>query len=119
MDVLVVDDQAPFRSVARTLVSITPGLDFVAEAESGEQAVELAGSLHPPVILMDINLPGISGIEATRQIHANDPSVRVVLMSTYAAADLPADAMDSGAVGYLRKEDITPHALSTLLNGAT
>jgi DNA-binding NarL/FixJ family response regulator len=118
VDVLVVDDQAPFRAVARTLVSITPGLDLVGEAESGEQAVELATALHPPVILMDINLPGISGIEATRQIHAADPSVRVVLMSTYAAADLPADALDSGAVGYLRKEDITPDALLTLINGA-
>jgi DNA-binding NarL/FixJ family response regulator len=115
VDVLVVDDQATFRAVARTLVSLTPDLDVVAEAETGEDAVEVAGNLRPAVVLMDINLPGISGIEAARRIVAGDPSVKVVLMSTYAAADLPADAMTSGAAGYLRKEDLTPQALSQLL----
>jgi DNA-binding NarL/FixJ family response regulator len=113
--VLVVDDQPTFRAVARTLVGLTPGLRVAGEAESGEQAVELAASLRPPVVLMDINLPGISGIEATKQICAADPTVTVILMSTYAAADLPADAMESGAAGYLRKEDLTPTALSALL----
>jgi DNA-binding NarL/FixJ family response regulator len=117
MDVLVVDDQPTFRAVARTLVGLTPGLRVAAEADSGEQAVELAGQMHPPVVLMDINLPGISGIEATRQIHLQDPTVVVILMSTYAAADLPADAMDSGAAGYVRKEDLTPAALTALLPG--
>jgi two-component system, NarL family, invasion response regulator UvrY len=117
VDVLVVDDQAPFRAVARTLVGLTPGLQFVAEACSGEEAVEVARSLRPPLVLMDINLPGISGIEATRQLRAADPSVTVILMSTYAAVDLPADAMESGAAGYLRKEDLTPAALAALLPG--
>jgi DNA-binding NarL/FixJ family response regulator len=60
---------------------------------------------------MDINLPGISGIEATRQIVAANPSVRVVLMSTYQADDLPADALDCGAAAYVRKEDLTPRML--------
>jgi two-component system invasion response regulator UvrY len=117
MDVLVVDDQPTFRAVARTLVGLTPGLRVAGEAESGEQAVELAASLRTPIVLMDINLPGISGIEATRQITASDPAVTVILMSTYAAADLPADAMDSGAAGYVRKEDLTPDSLSALLPG--
>jgi DNA-binding NarL/FixJ family response regulator len=115
MDVLVVDDQATFRAVARTLVGLTPGLRCAAEAETGEQAVELAEQIRPPVVLMDINLPGISGIEATRRLRALDPSVTVILMSTYAAADLPSDAMDSGAAGYVRKEDLTPAALTALL----
>jgi DNA-binding NarL/FixJ family response regulator len=117
MDVLVVDDQPTFRAVARTLVGLTPGLRVAAEAETGEEAVELAESLHPPVVLMDINLPGISGIEATRQLRDRHPSITVILMSTYAAADLPADAMDSGAAGYIRKEDLTPAALTALLPG--
>jgi two-component system invasion response regulator UvrY len=100
MDVLVVDDQSTFRAVARTLIRFTAGLR----------------TLRPPVVLMDINLPGISGIEATRRLRASDPSIKVILMSTYAAADLPADAMESGAVGYVRKEDLTPAALAALLD---
>jgi len=116
MDVLVVDDQSTFRAVARTLIGLTAGLQVAAEAETGEQAVELAASLRPPVVLMDINLPGISGIEATKRLRASDPSIKVILMSTYAAADLPADAMESGAVGYVRKEDLTPAALAALLD---
>jgi DNA-binding NarL/FixJ family response regulator len=115
MDVLVVDDQPTFRAVARTLVALTPGLRVAGEAESGEQAVELAACLQPPVVLMDINLPGISGIEATKQLCAAFPQITVILMSTYAAADLPSDAMDSGAAGYVRKEDLTPAALTALL----
>jgi two-component system invasion response regulator UvrY len=115
VDVLVVDDQAPFRAVARTLVGLTPGLRVAAEAESGEEAVELARTLHPPVVLMDINLPGISGIEATRRIHELDPTARIILMSTYAATDLPADAMETGATGYVRKDDLTPATLTELL----
>lgn len=115
MDVLVVDDQAPFRTVARTLIGMIPRLSLAGEATSGEEAVELASRLHPPLVLMDINLPGISGVEATRQILAADPTVTVILMSTYAAADLPADVMDSGAAGYVRKEDITPSAIAALI----
>jgi two-component system, NarL family, invasion response regulator UvrY len=117
VDVLVVDDQPAFRAVARTLVSLTPDLCVVAEAETGEQAVDVANRLRPAVVLMDVNLPGISGIEAARRIVALDPSVKVVLMSTYAAADLPSDAMLAGVTGYLRKEDLTPGALSQLLAG--
>lgn len=117
VDVLVVDDQPAFRAVARTLVSLTPALQVVAEAETGEQAVEVAGKLRPGVVLMDVNLPGISGIEAARRIVARDASVKVVLMSTYASADLPSDALLAGVTGYLRKEDLTPAALSQLLAG--
>ena len=115
MDVLVVDDQAAFRAVARTLVSLTPGLFVVAEAETGEQAVDVASRVRPAVVLMDVNLPGISGIEAARRIVEGQPAVKVVLMSTYAATDLPADALIAGVSGYLRKEDLTPAALSQLL----
>ena len=115
MDVLVVDDQPAFRAVARALVSVTPDLRLVGEADSGEQAVDVALTLRPSVVLMDVNLPGMSGIEAARRILAADPNVKVVLMSTYAAADLPADALTDGVAGYLRKEDLTPDALTRLL----
>jgi two-component system, NarL family, invasion response regulator UvrY len=114
VDVLIVDDQPPFRSVARAVVGLVDGWRVTAEAETGEAAVVEAARSHPKVVLMDINLPGISGIEATRRIVAAAPATTVILMSTYNAADLPADAADCGAVGYLRKEDLTPAALLAL-----
>jgi two-component system, NarL family, invasion response regulator UvrY len=115
--VLVVDDQAPFRSVARSLVELVKGWQVVGEASSGEEAVELAAAIRPSVVLMDINLPGITGIEATRRIVAADPDAAVVLVSTYAADDLPDDARSCGAVGYVRKDDLTPRLLRSMLEG--
>jgi two-component system invasion response regulator UvrY len=113
--VLIVDDQPPFRSVARTLISMIAGWQVVGEAASGEEAVSTAALVQPDVILMDINLPGINGIEATRRILAARPQVKVALVSTYAADDLPADAMECGAACYLRKEDLSPRALREML----
>jgi two-component system, NarL family, invasion response regulator UvrY len=113
--VLVVDDQAPFRAVARQVVELTPGFAVVGEAESGEEAVRLALELRPRLILMDINLPGINGIEATRQITAAAPDTLVVLLSTYRESDLPADALDSGARRYVHKEDFEPGVLLDVL----
>jgi two-component system, NarL family, invasion response regulator UvrY len=115
VEVLIVDDQPPFRAVARTLVSLLPGWQVVGEAASGEEAVEAVGRSRPDVVLMDINLPGISGIEATRQIVAAYPDVRVVLLSTYQADDLPADALACGAAGYVGKEDLTPAVLRDIV----
>lgn len=113
--VLVVDDQAPFRAIARQVVDLTPGFAVVGEAETGEDAVRLAGELAPRVVLMDMNLPGINGVEATRQILAADPSVRVVLLSTYRESDLPADALSCGARRYVHKEDFEPGVLLDVL----
>jgi DNA-binding NarL/FixJ family response regulator len=118
VSVLIVDDQAPFRAVARTVVSMISGWDVVAEAATGEEAIEAAQLHEPRLILMDINLPGISGIEATRRIVSERPSVKVALVSTYAADDLPADAMSSGAIAYYRKEDLAPRVLRGLFDPA-
>lgn len=115
MNVLIVDDQPPFRAAARTLVSVLHGWQVVAEVASGEDAVLAAKRTGPGIVLMDINLPGISGIEATRQIVEAAPNTRVVLLSTYQADDLPADAMTCGAVAYVRKEDLTPRVLREAL----
>jgi DNA-binding NarL/FixJ family response regulator len=106
--VLIVDDQAPFRAAARTVIGVTPGFEVVAEADSGEAAVAEAKTSSPGLVLMDINLPGINGIEATREIVAAAPETVVILLSTYNAGDLPADATTCGAAAYLHKEDLFP-----------
>lgn len=114
VSVLIVDDQAPFRAVARTVVGIAPGFEVVGEAGSGEDAVELAGRAEPAVVLMDINLPGINGIQATREIVARRPDTVVVLLSSYDADSLPSDAGTCGAARYLHKEDFGPAVLAEI-----
>jgi DNA-binding NarL/FixJ family response regulator len=109
--VLVVDDQAPFRRAASAVVTMTPGFTVVGEAESGEDAVTVAAELRPGLVLMDINLPGINGIEATRRITTERPGTVVVLLSTYRAEDLPSGADDCGAARYVNKEEFGPAVL--------
>ncbi len=111
ISVLIVDDQMPFRMAARSVVGVTSGFTVVGEAGSGEDAVEQADALEPALVLMDINMPGIGGIEATRRITTAHPGVRVILLSTYDAEDLPADARTCGAVGYVHKEQFGPDVL--------
>ncbi len=72
VQVLIVDDQEPFRSAARMVVEMTDGFEVAGEAESGEEGVELAAELQPDLVLMDVYLPGIDGLEATRRIHESE-----------------------------------------------
>ena len=109
--VLIVDDQAPFAVPRWAVVTATPGFEVIGEAESGEEAVALADDLGPEVVLMDINLPGINGIEATRRITAAHPGVVTLLLSTYREEDLPAGAGDCGAAAYVNKEEFGPGIL--------
>ncbi len=112
--VLIVDDQRPFRDAARAVVDRLAGFVVIADADSGEAAVDLADRLHPQLVLMDINMGGIDGIEATTQIVAAHPTTKVVLMSTYELGDLPPTARTSGAVAYLNKDDLGGRALRRL-----
>jgi DNA-binding NarL/FixJ family response regulator len=114
VSVLVVDDQAPFRLAARAVVRRAEGFDLAGEAASGEEAVALAQELHPQLVLMDINMPGINGIEATRQLVASDPTTTVFLCSTYQLSDLPPDAKTSGARAYINKEELNADLLQRL-----
>jgi DNA-binding NarL/FixJ family response regulator len=104
VSVLLVDDQAPFRLAAKAVFMRLEDFEVVGEASSGEEAVLLARDLHPSLVLMDLTMPGISGIEATRRIVSADPGVTVILCSTYELADLPSDAATSGAKAYMHKE---------------
>jgi two-component system, NarL family, invasion response regulator UvrY len=112
--VLVVDDQAPFRGAAKRVVGMTPGFEVVGEAVTGEEAVDMVAALQPDLVLMDINLPGINGIEAVRRIQAQRPETLAFLLSTYAETDLPADARTCGASAYINKERFAPQLLAAL-----
>src|ERR1700738_4445765 len=114
VSVLVVDDQSPFRLAAKSVVRMTPGFELSGEAASGEEALDQVEALHPDLVLMDINMPGISGIESTRRLVADHPDLRVILLSTYTAEDLPADARDCGAAGYVNKEEFGPQVLQAM-----
>jgi DNA-binding NarL/FixJ family response regulator len=108
VSVLIVDDQLPFRAAARTVIGLTAGFEVASEAASGEEAVALVDESPPDLVLMDINLPGMSGIDATCEILGKHPGVEVILLSTYSESDLPADARDCGALAYVHKEDFGP-----------
>jgi two-component system invasion response regulator UvrY len=105
--VLVVDDQRIFRRAAASLIRSIDQLDLVAEARTGEEAVELARNVRPGFVLMDVRLPRMSGIDAARAILRDDPSTRILLMSTHERGDLPPDLDACGATGFERKQDLT------------
>jgi DNA-binding NarL/FixJ family response regulator len=111
VSVLIVDDQAPFRMAAAAVVNATPGFQVVGEAASGEEAVETAARLHPDVVLMDINMEEMNGIDATREIVHAQPGTVVMLLSTYQRRDLPAEALAVGAAAYVVKQDFGPDVL--------
>ncbi len=90
------------------------GFELVGEAETGEEALEQVAALQPALVLMDINMPGINGIEATRRIVAEAPETVVFLCSTYQLSDLPGDAQTSGAAAYVNKEELGPAVLRRL-----
>ena len=102
--VVVVDDQAPFRTAAKAVLRRLACFELAGEASSGAEAIELVDSVRPALVLMDINMPDMNGIEATRRIVSAHPEVVVFLCSTYDVADLPPGAADSGASAYLNKE---------------
>jgi two-component system invasion response regulator UvrY len=114
--VLIADDQAPFRTAARSVVGAAAGFQLVGEATSGEEALELVASLDPDLILMDIKMAGMGGIEATRRIAAGHPNTKTILLSTYREQDLPREARTCGAVAYLHKSDFGGQALRDLWN---
>jgi DNA-binding NarL/FixJ family response regulator len=102
--VLITDDQRVVREGLATIVEGFPGAEVVGLAEDGAEAVELARSGQPDVVLMDLRMPRMDGVEATRAIRAEHPSVAVVVLTTYADDESILAALSAGAAGYLTKD---------------
>ena len=102
--VLLVDDHEIVRIGVRTLLSHEPSVEVVGEAENAERAVELAASLKPDVVMMDVRLPDRSGVEACREIRSADPDIRVVMLTSHADEDAVFNAIMAGASGYVLKQ---------------
>ncbi|HXZ99087.1 MAG TPA: response regulator transcription factor [Candidatus Binatia bacterium] len=112
--VLIVEDQEPFRLAARLVVEATEGFEVVGEVETGEASVDAVPELGPDLVLMDVNLPGINGLEATRRIRAGSGArqpVVVLVLSTYEAAEYAPRAAEAGAAGFIPKGEFTPERL--------
>ena len=106
--VLICDDQEVVREGWSTILSTAPSIQVVGTAQDGEQAVEFVEKYKPDIVLMDLNMPVINGIEATRQIYEKFPNARVLALTTYETEEWVIDAIRAGAVGYLLKD--TPRA---------
>jgi DNA-binding NarL/FixJ family response regulator len=109
--VLAVDDQAVFRRTARSLIAATPGFEQVGEAASGSEALELATHLHPDLVLVDVRMPGMDGLETAQRLAALEPDAAVVLISLEPVPELPAAVESVGAEAYLRKQDLSGRTL--------
>jgi DNA-binding NarL/FixJ family response regulator len=118
--VLIADDHPLFRDGMRGLLGSLPDMEVVGEASSGEQAIELARELQPDVILMDIKMPGINGIEATREILHTSPRIGVLVVTMFEDDDSVFAAMRTGARGYLLKDSSgqeVGHAIRAVASG--
>ena len=102
--ILLADDQALFREGLHTLLSIQADLDVVGEASNGAEALQLAAATQPDVILMDVQMPVLDGVAATRRLRAEQPACRVILLTTFDDDEYVFEGLRAGAVGYLLKD---------------
>jgi DNA-binding NarL/FixJ family response regulator len=114
--VLIVDDQEPYRHAMAAVVGATSGFQVAGTVTTGEEALTAAAELVPDLVLMDVNLPGIDGIEATRRLVAREAAPVVVLLSTYDEDQV--DTAGCGAAAYIPKAAFGPDRLSAAWSGA-
>jgi len=114
---LLVDDQALFREGLHTLLSTHADFDVVGEAENGEEALRLAVQKRPHVILMDLRMPVLDGVSATRRLKESLPDCKVIVLTTFDDDDLVFDGLRAGAVGYLLK-DVSSEKLVEAIHAA-
>jgi|SRR5271169_2463337 len=103
--VLIVDDHAFIRRGVQTILHAFPDWEFCGEAENGKDAIRMADELKPEIIIMDVSMPGLNGIEATRAIRKRQPDVKIVLLTLHESAELLRSGFRAGARGYLLKTD--------------
>ncbi len=118
--ILIVDDHSVVRAGIRALLNTEPGFKVVGEAENGAKAVEIYGKLQPQLVLMDLRMPILDGVKATRSIRQLDPQALVVILTTHQGDDEVRAAFDAGAMGYLLKNslgDDLPTALRAVVDG--
>jgi DNA-binding NarL/FixJ family response regulator len=113
--VLVVDDQALFREALVALLAVQPGIEVVGEAANGREAVEAVGRLRPDVVLMDLRMPVLDGVGATRQLRVDHPAVRVLALTTFDGDAEVFPALRAGAVGYLLKDATTERLVEAVV----
>ena len=101
--VLIVDDHKMFRDGLRGLINAEPGMEVVGEAVDGKEAIELARRLSPDIVIMDISMPGMNGIEAMRYLIKDSPKVKVIMLSMYSSGPLVQSVLAAGATGYVMK----------------
>jgi DNA-binding NarL/FixJ family response regulator len=109
--VLIVDDQLSFRHVARLVIEATPDFVLLGEASSGEHAMAALDELHPDLVLIDVRMPGMDGIETATRLHSADPAPVVVLISIEEPPHLPMRVASCGAAEIVRKQDFCPGLL--------
>ena len=101
--IMIVDDHTVVRSGLGAFIAAVPDLELIGEAENGEQAVARAKSLRPDIILMDLMLPGMDGVSATRKIKEQNPAIQVIALTSFQEDELVQNALKAGAIGYLMK----------------
>lgn len=104
MKILLCDDQAVIRDGLEMLLTLEKDMQVIGSASDGAEAIELAAQKHPDLILMDLKMPGTNGIEATREIHARYPQIKILVLTTYDDDEWVFDAIRAGASGYLLKD---------------
>ncbi|MFV0279292.1 MAG: response regulator [Rhodoblastus sp.] len=112
--VMIVEDQQLIRRAFKTMLSLEPDLDVVAEAGDGQEAVRLAKLTRPDVILMDLQMPRLGGVAATRQIVADLPDARIIVLTTFDTDEMVLDAISAGAAAYLLKDAAEADILATI-----
>lgn len=113
--VLVVDDHVGFRHALVATLNLVEGLEVVGEASDGEAGAELARAANPDVVLMDLSMPGISGVDAMRRIHRNKPDLPVIILTAHADQALEREARAAGAVGFIAKGGGLQELVDTLI----
>jgi len=111
---MLADDQALFREGLRMVLAAQPDFEVVGEASNGQEALQLAAKLRPQIVLMDMRMPILDGVEATRRLHETQPDCRVIILTTFDDDALTFDGLRAGAVGYLLKATSSPRLIEAI-----